>query len=138
MLIKITKDPIDREEAARVVSHPSCGAITTFEGVIRNQNEGKRVTGLEYEVYPEFLKAEVKKIFLEIKEKWDIHELALIQRIGKLDVGESGIVIAISSPHRKASLESCSYAIEEFKKRAPVWKKEHYQDGAQWVFCKHH
>ncbi|MDX1387242.1 MAG: molybdenum cofactor biosynthesis protein MoaE [bacterium] len=138
MLIKVTHNPIDRDEALRAVADPSCGAVTSFEGNIRNHNEGKEVLGLEYEVYEGFLKAEVERIFREAGEQWPVAKVALIQRVGRLDVGETGIIIAVSSPHRKAALSACSYIIEEFKKRAPVWKKEHYPDGSDWVYCAHH
>lgn len=124
MMIRIIKGPIDPEEARRAVRHSSCGAVATFEGDIRRENDGKRVLGLEYEIYEKLFYSEVKKIIEEIQEKWKIHKIALIQRIGKLDVGETGIIIAVGSPHRCEAMEALSYAIEEFKKRAPVWKKE--------------
>ena len=133
MLIKVTKEAIDFEEARLAVAHPSCGAIVSFEGTIRAEHEGKIVIGLEYEVHEVFMRAEVERIVQEIQERWRIHELALIQRIGKLDVGETGIVIAVSSPHRQEALVACQYLIDEFKKRAPVWKKEYFASGEQWV-----
>lgn len=135
MLVKITKQPIDPQEASSSVRHPSCGAVAVFQGEIRNQNEGKNVLGLEYEVYEDFFHAETRRIVREVREKWAIYDIALIQRIGKLDVGEVGVVIAVSSPHRRESLEALSYVIEEFKQRAPVWKKEHYAEAAEWIHC---
>ena len=138
MLIKVTNKPIDLAEAHKVVASPSCGAIATFEGTIRSSNAGKAVLGLEYEVHDSFLHAEVGRIVEEIKTRWSIHDIALIQRIGRLDVGECGIVIAVSSPHRHEALAACEYMIEEFKKRAPVWKKEYYTDHDDWVFCHQH
>ncbi len=137
MLIKVTDKPINLNEAREFVAHPSCGAAVTFEGNIRSSNEGKEVRGLEYEIHESFLRAEVERIIEELKARWEIREIALIQRIGKLDVGETGIVIAASSAHRNAAFEACRYLIEEFKKRAPVWKKEYYLDRADWVFCHH-
>lgn len=133
MLIKLTKHPIDPQEALASVRHPTCGAVAFFQGEIRNHNQGKKVFGLEYDVYEDFFHAETRRIVREIRERWPIHEVALIQRIGKLDVGEAGIVIAVASPHRRESLEALSYAIEEFKKRAPVWKKEYGPEGAEWM-----
>jgi molybdopterin synthase catalytic subunit len=135
MLIKVCAEPIDINEARAAVHAPTCGAISVFEGTIRKTNQGKAVMGLEYEVFEAFMRAEVERIIQEIQNKWEIHELALIQRTGKLDVGECGIVIAVSSPHRREAIEACAYMIEEFKKRAPVWKKEYYQDHSDWVFC---
>ncbi len=137
MLITLTEKSIILEDALRHVRNPSCGAVAFFEGNIRNLNQGEKVLGLEYQVYPSFFQTEVQRIFAEIKSKWPIHELALIQRTGKLDVGETGIVIAISSPHRREALQALDYTIEEFKKRAPVWKKEHTTEGENWVVCHH-
>ncbi len=137
LLIKITKENINREEVRRAVAHPDCGAIATFEGDIRNHNDGKEVLGLEYEVYEKMFQAEVKKIFHELAQRWEVKACALVQRVGRLDVGEAGIVIAVSSPHRHSGMAACAWAIEEFKKRAPVWKKEYYLTDAQWVLCNH-
>ena len=137
MFIKLTSEKIDLQDALQAVRHASCGAVVTFEGNIRVENQGKNVFSLEYEVYKDFFHSEVGRIVEEIKEQWPIHELALIQRVGKLEVGETGIFIAISSPHRREALGSLSYAIEQFKKRAPVWKKEYYKEEETWISCQH-
>lgn len=133
MLIKLTNLAINEEEALQAIRHPFCGALATFTGLIRSENKGKVVRGLEYEVFEAFFDVEVKRIFAEIKKKWPIHDIALIQRAGKMDVGETGIYIAVSSRHRRDALEGCAYTIEEFKKRAPVWKKEFYDKGQAWL-----
>jgi molybdopterin synthase catalytic subunit len=138
MTIKITKTKIDPNEALERVRHASCGAVASFEGNIRAENDGKHVLGLEYEVYEKLFAAEVNRIFSEAESRWGLHGLALIQRVGRLDVGETGIFIAVSSPHRREALEACAYVIEEFKKRAPVWKKEYYAGGEGWVHCHQH
>ncbi len=138
MFIKLTNKPIDLNEALQAVRHPSCGAVASFEGDIRRENGGRKVLGLEYEVYEKLFHAEVERICSEAKAKWRLHEIALIQRVGKLDVGETGIFIAVASPHRREALEACAFLIEEFKKRAPVWKKEFYESGSDWVFCHQH
>lgn len=138
MIIKVTNKPIDLNEARTAVQDPSCGAIVSFEGTIRSTNEGKDVVGLEYEIHEPLLRAEVARIVEEIRERWSIHELVLIQRIGRLDVGETGISIAVSSAHRHDALAACEYMIEQFKKRAPVWKKEHYGNEVAWVNCCQH
>jgi molybdopterin synthase catalytic subunit len=137
MLIKVTKSSIDPNEALAVVRSPSCGAVACFEGNIRSKNEGRDVIGLEYEVYEKLFVSEVSRIFSEAKNRFGVHGLALIQRIGRLDVGETGVFLAVSSPHRREALEACSYTIEEFKKRAPVWKKEYHSSGEDWVHCNH-
>jgi molybdopterin synthase catalytic subunit len=133
MLVKVTEDPIDVNEALQYVRHASCGAVATFEGNIRNENDGETVIRLHYEVYEPLLHKEVNRIASEIRERWPIYEMALIQRIGWLDVGDIGIVISVSSGHRREGLDALSYAIEEFKKRAPVWKKESTTGGDRWI-----
>lgn len=138
MLIRLVKEPIDVAEAFRAVRRPACGAVASFEGDIREENEGRKVIALEYEVYERLFHAELKRIFAEARSKWKIQEVALIQRVGRLEVGEAGIVLAVSSAHRRESLEACAYIIEEFKRRAPVWKREHYPEGSEWVACHHH
>lgn len=135
-MIQLTSTAINISEALAAVRHPSCGAVASFEGNIRQENEGRKVIGLEYEVYEKLFKAVVEKIIAEAKLKWKLHEIALIQRLGKLDVGETGIFIAVGSAHRREALEACAFAIEEFKRRAPVWKKEFYIEGSEWVFCR--
>jgi len=137
MFIKLSADPIALLEAKAAVHHPTCGAIAFFEGNIRIQNDGKVVAGLEYHVYDAFFYKEVQRIAEEIDTQWTIHEIAFLQRVGRLDVGESGIIIAASSIHRRDALQAVDYAIEHFKKRAPVWKKELYRDSAEWIVCHH-
>lgn len=137
MWVKLSQDSISILEAKAAVQHPSCGAIAFFEGTIRRTNDGKDVTGLEYQVYDAFFYSEVGRIAEEIKAQWAIHEIAFLQRVGRLDIGESGIIIAASSTHRHDALQAVDYAIEQFKKRAPVWKKEFYKHSSEWIVCPH-
>lgn len=138
MLIRIVQEEIDSGEALREVRHPSCGAVAAFEGNIREQNDGREVLALEYEIYERLFQAELRRIFDEASSKWRVYKIVLIQRVGRLEVGETGIVLAVSSAHRREALEACAYIIEEFKRRAPVWKREHYPTGSEWVACHHH
>lgn len=133
MKLKVTGQPIDVNEALAYVRDESCGAVTMFEGNIRNTNDGAPVTALEYEVYDKLLESTCRKIYDEIIERWSIHRMMIIQRIGRLEVGDTGIVVAVSSGHRREALEALDYAIEEFKHRAPVWKKEYGTSGHKWV-----
>ena len=131
--IQLTEAPIDSQAALASARDPSCGAVACFEGNIRSENQGEAIIGLEYEVYPDLFDAEVKRIIREANDKWNIFKVALVQRTGKLKVGETGIFIAVSSPHRREALDACSFIIEEFKKRAPVWKKESQGDNEVWL-----
>ena len=137
VFIKLSYHPITLDEAKAAVHHLSCGAIAFFEGTIRRQNVGRDVVALEYEVYESFFYEEIRRIVGEIETQWTIHDIAFLQRLGRLRVGESGIIIAASSVHRSDALQAVDYAIHELKKRAPVWKKEFYQNGSAWVVCRH-
>lgn len=136
MLVKLTKDFIDVAEALAYVRHATCGAVTMFEGNIRNENQGEQVVNLEYEVYEKLFHKEVVRIAGEAKEKWHVHEVAVIQRIGLLQIGDTGIIVCVSSAHRRDALDALSYMIEEFKKRAPVWKKERTTQSEKWINWK--
>lgn len=133
MLILITDEKIDIQQALEYVRDPACGAVTMFEGNIRNSNEGEDVTCLEYEVYDALFTNVVSTIWSEARARWALHNLAVIQRRGMLQVGDTGIVICVSSGHRREALDALSYMIEEFKKRAPVWKKEHTTTSEKWI-----
>jgi len=133
MLIEVTDQSIDAGRALDYVRHRSCGAVAFFEGDIRETNEGEAVISLEYEVYEALFRKVVSQIAAEIKDRWAVHEIAVIQRSGHLQIGDAGIVIAVSSPHRREALEAVAYLIEEFKKRVPVWKKEHRPGQPKWI-----
>ncbi len=133
MLVQLTKNVIDVAEALAYVRHPSCGAVSMFEGNIRNENQGEQVVNLEYEVYEKLFLKEIGRIAGEVRENWRIYELAVVQRIGLLQVGDTGIIICVSSAHRRDALDALSYMIEEFKKRAPVWKKERTSESEKWI-----
>lgn len=136
MLVKLTEDVIDIAEALSYVRHPSCGAVTMFEGNIRCENQGEQVVNLEYEVYDKLFCKEVNRIAGEVRERWEIYEVAVVQRVGLLQVGDTGIVICASSAHRRDAFDGLSYMIEEFKKRAPVWKKERTSQSEKWINWK--
>lgn len=131
----ITYDPITLDEVAKMVAHPHTGAVVTFAGVIRNVSGGKNVTGLEYEAYHDMAVAKMKDVATEARAQWpEIVDMAIVQRIGHLDVGETAIVIAVSSGHRdQGCFEACQYCINRLKQIVPVWKKEFGPDGEEWI-----
>ncbi len=132
-MIQIVQDRIDREAVLRAVASPDCGAIVTFDGTIRNQAQGKEVTYLHYEVYTEMATREMEKIRREAMRRWSLHELAIVHRVGRVEIGESSVLIAVSAPHRQAALEACRFSIDTLKTSVPIWKKEYYKDGEVWV-----
>lgn len=126
---RITQDPIDAGALLAQVATPSDGAVLLFWGVVRNENDGREVNGLEYEAYAEMAEAKLREIATEAAERWSVGEIAIIHRIGKLNVGEASVGIAVAAPHRGEAYEASRYVIEELKRRVPIWKREHYLDG---------
>lgn len=133
LLSTVVDEPIEPAEAIEFVQDPACGAAATFYGMIRNTNKGQTVIKLFYEVYEAMYHNVNQQLFAEAQEQWDVRRMAIVQRTGDLAVGESGIVIAVSSPHRRDALQAVEYCIEEFKKRSPVWKKETTVEGDEWI-----
>lgn len=135
----VTENPIDLNQVAQMVTYPHTGAIATFTGVVRNISDGKDVASLEYEAYQEMAMAKMKQVATEAHEKWpEIVDVAIVQRIGHLQVGEIAVAIAVSSGHRnQGCFEACQYGINRLKQIVPVWKKEIGPDGAMWIEGEH-
>jgi molybdopterin synthase catalytic subunit len=119
---------------ARAVEHPGAGALALFSGVVRDQTGGRRVKFLEYEAHGPMALAKMREIGAAIRSRWPtITRIALVHRIGRLEIGESSVMIAVSSPHRAQAFEACRFAIDTLKETVPIWKKEHFEDGEVWV-----
>ena len=129
----IQAEPIDPREVESLVEHPAAGAVVTFVGRVRDHARGQAVTALDYEAYPEAAERMLAQIGQEIAERWGIDRVAIVHRTGLLRVGEASVAIAVASPHRDAAFEASRYAIERIKEIVPIWKREHYADGAVWV-----
>ena len=133
-VFEITRDPIDKSGLEARILTGAAGAIVTFDGVVRNQTRGRAVISLHYEAYPAMAVREMQRIGDEIRQKWpQIDRIGIVHRFGELQISESSIVIVITSPHRKAAFEACQYAIDTLKKTVPIWKKEIFADGEEWV-----
>jgi molybdopterin synthase catalytic subunit len=135
-LISITREPLD--EAAvraleRAVTTPADGGIVTFQGVVRDNARGKRVRFLEYDAYPEMAEEQMRAIAAEVARRWQASGVALAHRIGRLEIGECSVVVVVACPHRGEAFEACRYAIDTLKAKVPIWKKEGYEDGEEWV-----
>ena len=133
LLFEVTSDVLSVDALVRAVLTNGDGAVVTFVGTVRDNNDGRDVLALEYEAYSDMAEAEMERIGMEMVEKWGLHGIAMRHRVGKLAVGEISVVIATSSPHRREAFEACSEALDLLKARVPVWKKEYYTDGTQWV-----
>lgn len=131
----VTFNPISLDEVAARVVKPQTGAVVVFNGVVRNNSDGKTVSSLEYEAYEEMAVAKLRQISDEARRQWpDIMDMAIVQRIGHLEVGESAVIIAVSSAHRdEGCFEACLYAINRLKEIVPIWKKEVSPDGSAWI-----
>ena len=132
-MINITSDPLDPDSITELVRKNSNGAIITFLGTTRDSTDGKRVNYLEYEAYQPMAQDMIRQIFDEVKERWEIEDLAMSHRLGKVDIGEISMVVAIASPHRKQAFEAGQYSIDRIKEIVPIWKKEFFDDGEGWV-----
>ena len=132
--IEVTAEPLSERAVAQAVEHPGAGALALFSGVVRNQTGGRRVKFLEYEAHGPMALAKMREIGRAIRERWPmISRIALVHRIGRLEIGESSVMIAVSSPHRGEAFEACRFAIDTLKETVPIWKKEHFEDGEVWV-----
>jgi molybdopterin synthase catalytic subunit len=130
---RLLATPLSPDAPVRDVSGPDCGAIVTFVGTVRGQNHGKPVVALEYEAYPAMALKVFARITLESQQKWPGCRLAIHHRTGSLAPGDLAVVIAAATPHRAHAFEACRYAIEALKTDAPIWKRERYHDGSEWV-----
>jgi molybdopterin synthase catalytic subunit len=132
-LFETTTDKISVDDVVARLSDPAIGAIATFVGVVRGATDGRQVKYLEYETYPEMAEETLRQIGDEVRARWEtVREVAIVHRTGRLSVGETALVIALSAAHRPGVFEALRYAIERLKEIVPIWKKEVWSDGAEW------
>ena len=134
--VEITREPLNRSAIDAIVQgvwHAGAGGIVTFEGTVRDNARGKRVRYLEYDAYPEMAQSELARIAEEVERRWATDRVALVHRIGRLEIGEVSVVVAVACPHRAEAFEACRYAIDTLKSTVPIWKKEVGEDGEEWV-----
>ena len=132
-MFKITEDPIDSSDLFTDVVRDENGAVATFAGVVRNHSGDKQTDYLVYEAYPAMAEKKMVEIGDEIKARWGVVDVAMIHRVGKLEIGEISVLIAVASPHRAEALAACQYAIDRLKLIVPIWKKEVGIEGESWV-----
>ena len=130
---ELTTAPIDVGSVARRVILPECGATVTLDGYAREWTKGRRTLYLVYEAYAPMALSELKKLGGQAHEKFDIAHIGIVHRTGRLEIGETSVVISVSAPHRRAAFEACEWAIRELKRTVPIWKKEIFADGEVWV-----
>lgn len=130
---ELTTTPIDVGSIARRVVLPECGATVTLDGYAREWTRGRRTLYLVYEAYAPMAQRELERLGREAHERFEIAHLGIVHRTGRLEIGETSVVIAVSAPHRRAAFEACEWAIKELKRTVPIWKKEFFEDGEVWV-----
>jgi molybdopterin synthase catalytic subunit len=130
---ELTHEPINVGEVARRVAPNNCGAIVTLDGFVREWTRGKQSLYLTYEAYEPMAQSEMLKLGALAREKFEIAHVGIVHRLGRLEIGETSVVISVGAPHRRAAFEACEWLIKELKRTVPIWKKEFYADGSAWT-----
>ncbi len=133
MIVEITTDPIDEAAIVRAVNRPDNGGICSFAGIVRDNADGRRVVKLEYEAFESMALAKLHEIVDQVRDRWGDADIAIVHRVGELQIGEASVFIAVGAPHRGEAFEACRFAIDTLKTTVPIWKKEFFEDGAVWV-----
>jgi molybdopterin synthase catalytic subunit len=135
-IVRITRDPLDSQSVRALeeaVTARGDGGLVTFQGVVRDNARGKQVRSLEYDAYVEMAEQQMAQIAAKVEARWEDATVAMVHRIGGLEIGECSVVVAVACPHRAEAFEACRYAIDTLKSSVPIWKKEIYTDGEEWV-----
>jgi molybdopterin converting factor subunit 1 len=130
---ELTTDPVDTGAVARRVVPPECGATVTLDGYVREWTRGRKTLYLVYETYAPMALSEMRRVGREAHTRFEIAHIGVVHRTGRLEIGETSVVISVCAPHRRAAFEACEWAIRELKRTVPIWKKEFYEDGEVWV-----
>ncbi len=129
----LSADPLDLDAVVSQVSDPAAGAIATFVGTTRTQSRGRTVVHLEYDAYPEMAESEMARIAETVKRRHDVLHVAMAHRTGHVPIGEASVIIAVSAAHRGPAMDACREAIDTLKQTVPVWKKEVFEGGEEWI-----
>ncbi len=132
-MFEISEMPICVDDLHRVVLDSGQGALVDFFGIVRDHARGQKIVELEYHAYKPMAEKKLRQIGDEIKERWDLEAVAIVHRVGRLQIGDTAVVISIASPHRAEAFAACKYAIDRIKQIVPIWKKETGENGIEWV-----
>jgi len=130
---ELTTEPLEVGAIARRVVPASCGATVTLDGYVRQFTKGRETLYLVYEAYQPMALKEMEKLIAKAREQFEIENVGIVHRLGKLEIGETSVVISVAAPHRRAAFEACEWLIKELKRTVPIWKKEVYRDGEVWI-----
>jgi molybdopterin synthase catalytic subunit len=133
-MIHLTHEPIDYHALTEQVCRSDCGGVVLFLGTVRDLTDGKMTKALDYEAYPDMAEKKMAEIEQDTRSRWPVGEMALVHRLGHMDVGEVSVAVAVSCPHRAEAFAACHHAINRLKELVPIWKKENWADGStEWV-----
>lgn len=132
-ILQLVREPIDISAIVESLKTPADGAVVVFDGFVRDNFKGERTLYLEYEAYEPMAYAKMQEIRAHMRANFAVHRLAIVHRLGRLEIGETSVLIAVTSAHRAAAFDGCRYAIEALKRAVPIWKKEYFAGGAVWV-----
>ena len=133
-MVRLTTDALDYHALTEQVRRPDCGAAVTFLGTVRDLTDGRVTVALDYEAYPAMAEKKMAEIEQETRARWRVGEMVMVHRLGRLEVGEVSVAVAVSCPHRAEAFEACRHAIDRLKELVPIWKRENWADGAtEWV-----
>jgi molybdopterin converting factor subunit 1 len=130
---QIVRDPIDSQRTVLRLKREDDGAVVVFEGTVRNQTRGRKTLYLDYEAYEEMALREMESLAAQALDQFQIRDVAVVHRLGRLEIGETSVLIAVASAHRAAAFDACRWLIDTLKRTVPIWKKEHFTDGAVWA-----
>jgi molybdopterin synthase catalytic subunit/molybdopterin converting factor small subunit len=130
--ISLTREPIDAAALLAATKLPEDGAAVVFDGVVRNHTRGRRTLFLDYEAYEEMALTQMRELAAEAGRRFEVHAITIVHRLGRLQIGDTSILIVVASPHRGAAFDACRFLIDTLKKTVPIWKREHFEDGAVW------
>jgi molybdopterin synthase catalytic subunit len=132
-VFRLIREPLDIQKLAGNLQKPEDGAVVVFEGVVRNHAHGKAVRFLEYDAYESMAQKKLEEIGSLARNQFEIRDIAIVHRLGHMDIGECSVVIVVTSAHRGPAFDACRFAIDKIKEIVPIWKKEFYEDGEIWV-----
>ncbi len=133
MMFEITREPIDPEPLVESVRRDEAGAIALFYGIVRNENLGRSVRYLEYDAYIEMALKKMRQVAEEVRAAYPVTGIGVLHRIGRPEIGETSLLVAVSSPHRREAFAACHFAVDRIKETVPIWKKEVWDDGSEWI-----
>lgn len=132
-ILQLVREPIDARAIVESLKAPADGALVIFDGFVRDNFKGERTLYLEYEAYEPMAYTKMQEIRSHMRANFAVHRLAIVHRLGRLEIGETSVLIAVSAAHRAAAFDACRYAIEALKRAVPIWKKEYFAGGGVWV-----